>query len=359
MATEIKIPTVGESITSGILAAWHVEDGAFVNKDQHLFDLETDKITAEGLAECTGRISLKVNAGDEVAIGQVAAVIDESATAPEPAKATTQPKAEPTPTEEPTPHAPKVPDLPQLPTDTVPLAPPSGEASSRTTRSPMSPLRKRIAERLVAAQHETAHLTTFNEVDMSAILKLRKTHQETFVAKYGVKLGFMSFFIKAVVQALKAVPKINTQIDGETLIENHYYDIGIAVGTEKGLVVPILRDCDRRSFAEIETQILDYAQRTRSGKLKLEELDGGVFTITNGGIYGSLLSTPILNPPQSAILGMHTIKERAVVVDGKVVARPMMYLALSYDHRVIDGKEAVTFLIKVVELLETPTLLLF
>lgn len=376
MATEVTIPTVGESITSGVLAAWHVEDGAIVQKDQHLYDLETDKITAEGLAECGGKIHLKVAAGDEVEIGQVAAVIDETVTAPkpEPTQVSSQPPSksaaetakvadeslDPLPATSTLPVAePLMTSVPQLTPSAAmtPLA--SDQDSPRTTRKRMSPLRKRIAERLVAAQQRTAHLTTFNEVDMSAVLQLRKSHQETFMAKYGVKLGFMSFFIKATVQALKEVPNVNTQIDDDTLIENHYYDIGIAVSTEKGLVVPVVRDCDRRSFAEIEAQILDYAQRARAAQLKLEELEGGVFTITNGGIYGSLLSTPILNPPQSAILGMHTIKERPVVVEGAVVPRPMMYLALSYDHRAIDGKEAVTFLVKLKQLLEEPTLLLF
>ena len=223
----------------------------------------------------------------------------------------------------------------------------------------MSPLRKKIAERLVAATQEAALLTTFNEVDMSTVMGLRKKHQEAFVDQHGIKLGFMSFFVKAVVHALQAVPQINSQIDGDMLVQNHYYDVGVAVGTDKGLVVPVVRDCDKKSFAQIEQDIGNYAKAARSGKLTIDDLQGGVFTISNGGIYGSMLSTPILNMPQSGILGLHNIQQRAVVVDGEVVARPMMYLALSYDHRVVDGKEAVTFLIKIKEAIEDPERLLF
>ncbi len=222
----------------------------------------------------------------------------------------------------------------------------------------MSPLRRKIATHLVNAQQTAAILTTFNEVDLSAVMKLRKELQEAFTARYGVKLGFMSFFVKAVTEALKAVPQINARIDGEDLIQNHFYDIGVAVGTEKGLVVPVIRDADKKSFGEIEQAIGETAAKARDGKLTLEDLQGGVFTISNGGVYGSLLSTPILNPPQSGILGMHTIQERPVVRDGQIVIRPMMYLALSYDHRVVDGKEAVTFLVRIKESLETPGRLL-
>ena len=232
------------------------------------------------------------------------------------------------------------------------------DAGDRTTRRRMTPLRRKIAAQLVNAQQTAAILTTFNEVDMSAVMQLRKTVQESFVEKYGVKLGFMSLFVKAVVQALREVPSLNGRIDGQEIIENHFYDIGIAVGTDKGLVVPVIRDADAKDCPEIEQDILNYADRAREGKIQLEDLRGGVFTISNGGIYGSLLSTPILNPPQSGILGMHTIQERPMAVDGKVEIRPMMYLALSYDHRLVDGKEAVTFLIKVKECLESPASLL-
>jgi 2-oxoglutarate dehydrogenase E2 component (dihydrolipoamide succinyltransferase) len=224
----------------------------------------------------------------------------------------------------------------------------------RVTRRKMSMLRRKIATHLVNAQQTAAILTTFNEVDMTAVMELRKSVQDDFLKKHGVKLGFMSFFVKAVIQALKDVPSINGRIEGNEVIENHFYDIGVAIGTEKGLIVPVLRDCDGKSFAQIEQDILDYAAKGKAGKLAIEDLQGGVFTISNGGVYGSLLSTPILNPPQSGILGMHTIQQRPVALNGQVVIRPMMYLALSYDHRLVDGKEAVTFLIRIKDCLEAP-----
>ena len=229
----------------------------------------------------------------------------------------------------------------------------------RTTRKRMSPLRRKIAERLVQAKTETAMLTTFNEVNMAPVMELRKRHGEEFLKKYGVKLGFMSFFVKAAVQAMKEVPAINAQLDGEDIIENHFYDIGVAVGTDKGLMVPVVRDCDQLNFASIEKAIGDFGKRARDGKIQLPELQGGVFTISNGGIYGSMLSTPILNHPQAAIMGLHNIVERPVAENGQVVIRPIMYLALSYDHRLIDGKEAVTFLVKVRQYIEDPQRLLF
>ncbi len=245
-------------------------------------------------------------------------------------------------------------ELAQLPA-AVPAQP---EDNGRITRKRLSPLRRKIASQLVAAQQGAALLTTFNECDMSAVMKLRKDVQEDFVAKYGVKLGFMSIFIKAVVDALKAVPTINGRMEGDDLILNHFYDVGVAVGTERGLVVPVIRDCDKKTFAEIEQDIIGYAEKARDGKLELSDLQGGVFTISNGGIYGSMLSTPIVNPPQSGILGMHNIMQRPVAVDGEVAIRPMMYLALSYDHRIVDGKEAVTFLIRIKDCIENPTRLL-
>ena len=219
----------------------------------------------------------------------------------------------------------------------------------------MSPLRRKIAQQLVMAQHTAAILSTFNEVDMTAVMKLRKEKQDAFTKAHGMKLGFMSFFIKAAIEALKTVPAINSRIEADDFITNHYYDIGVAVGTERGLVVPVLRDADKKGFADLEREIGEFAVKAREGKIKIEDLQGGTFTISNGGVYGSLLSTPILNPPQSGILGMHKIMDRAIVVDGKVEARPMMYLALSYDHRAVDGKEAVTFLVKVKECIEDPT----
>ncbi len=251
-----------------------------------------------------------------------------------------------------------------------PVAAPSAPASpaapavipsrdGRTSRKRMSPLRRKIAERLVQAKTETAMLTTFNEVNMAPVMELRKRHGEEFLKKYGVKLGFMSFFVKAAVQAMKEVPAINAQLDGEDIIENHFFDIGVAVGTDKGLMVPVVRDCDQLNFAGIEKAIGDFGKRARDGKIQLPELQGGVFTISNGGIYGSMLSTPILNHPQAAIMGLHNIVERPVAENGQVVIRPIMYLALSYDHRLIDGKEAVTFLVKVRQFIEDPQRLLF
>jgi 2-oxoglutarate dehydrogenase E2 component (dihydrolipoamide succinyltransferase) len=236
----------------------------------------------------------------------------------------------------------------------APTQPAKGASESRVTRRRMTPLRRKIAAQLVMAQHQAAILTTFNEADMSEVMRLRAEMQEAFTKEHGVKLGFMSFFIKAVVSALQAVPGINARLDGEDLIQNHYFDIGVAVGTERGLVVPVLRDAEQKSFAEIEKDLVAYAVKAREGKIGFEDLQGGVFTISNGGIYGSLLSTPILNPPQSGILGMHKIQERPVAIKGQVVVRPMMYLALSYDHRIVDGKEAVTFLVRVKDCLENP-----
>ena len=249
---------------------------------------------------------------------------------------------------------------PAAATPSAPAAPvsiPSREG--RTTRKRMSPLRRKIAERLVQAKTETAMLTTFNEVNMAPVMELRKRHGEEFLKKYGVKLGFMSFFVKAAVQAMKEVPAINAQLDGENIVENNFYDIGVAVGTDKGLMVPVVRECDQLNFAGIEKAIGDFGKRARDGKIQLPELQGGVFTISNGGIYGSMLSTPILNHPQAAIMGLHNIVERPVAENGQVVIRPIMYLALSYDHRIIDGKEAVTFLVKVRQFIEDPQRLLF
>jgi 2-oxoglutarate dehydrogenase E2 component (dihydrolipoamide succinyltransferase) len=399
MATAVKIPPMGESITGGVLAKWHVKDGDFVKPGQTLFELETDKITSEGTASVAGAITLQVKAGDEVAISQVVAIIDEKATVPV-AKAdasSSDVATEKTLDHIEAPGAAVSPAVRRIGAETgvnpadilpgtgkdgrvtkgdmlaatsankggnsvrpfVPTPNTSSKSSEeRTSRRKMTSLRRRIAERLVAVQHETASLTTFNEVDMSAVMAFRQKHQETFVAKYGVKIGFMSFFVKAVVKALKDVPQINAQLDGEEIIDNHFYDISVAIGTEKGLVVPVVRDCDHLNFADIERAIGGYAKKARDGKLALEDLQGGVFTITNGGTYGSLLSTPILNSPQSAILGMHSIQQRPVVVDGQIVIRPMMYVALTYDHRIVDGKEAVTFLVKVKESIENPLALL-
>jgi 2-oxoglutarate dehydrogenase E2 component (dihydrolipoamide succinyltransferase) len=418
MAIEVKIPAMGESISNGLLAAWHVNNGDFVEKDQILYELETDKVTTEGRAEASGVISIQVGADEEVDIGQVVATIDPSASAPPKGAASAASKgkgeregeASPVPEsgEAELPSSPKVDPVatlspaarkaaeetgvdpaklagsgkdgrvtkndileaaktvktanatqPQPEADkSLPPAPPAAARGSRETRQRMSPLRRKIAERLVAATQQAAMLTTFNEVDMGAVMELRKLYQDEFVKRHGMKLGFMSFFTKAVTHALQAVPQVNARIEGNEIVTQHYYDIGVAVSTEKGLMVPVLRDCDQKGFAEIEGDILAYAEAAREGKIQMGDLEGGVFTISNGGIYGSMLSTPIINFPQPAILGLHNIIERAVVVDGEIVARPMMYLALSYDHRLIDGKEAVIFLTKIKQVIEDPSRLL-
>lgn len=356
---EIKVPAAGESITSANVAAWRKTDGEYCEKGQILVSLETDKVANDLEAPASGIIRILVPEGEEVAIGTLIATITTGqashpapANAPAPVSQPSQPAAAavaPTIGE----LRPK-PDLSVLSAPQPPAKPAVVAEEGRTTRKKMSMLRRKIATHLVNAQQTAAILTTFNEVDMTAVMELRKSVQEDFLKKHGVKLGFMSFFIKAVTQALKDVPAINARIDGNDVVENHFYDIGVAIGTEKGLIVPVLRDCDEKSFAQIEQDIIDYAMKGKAGKIEIEDLQGGVFTISNGGTYGSLLSTPILNPPQSGILGMHTIQQRPVALNGQVVIRPMMYLALSYDHRLVDGKEAVTFLIRIKECLEAP-----
>ncbi len=371
MSTEVKVPAVGESISSGLLSEWHKKDGDHVETGEILFTLETDKVSSEVNATETGTLTIQVPEGEEVKIGQVVATIAEgtpkSEGDPAAAGAEPKPKTEPAAKPQPAEEQKKAPAQPEpSPTNHQSPVTSHGEAPSpnhgnedpRTTRKKLSPLRRKIATQLVAAQQTAAILTTFNECDMSAIMALRKTMQEGFVKRHGIKLGFMSFFIKATVDALKAVPGVNSRMEGDTLVTNLYHDIGVAVGTEKGLMVPVVRDCDQKSFAEIEQSLADYAAKAREGKIGLPDLQGGVFTISNGGVYGSLMSTPILNPPQSGILGMHTIQERPVARDGQVVIRPMMYLALSYDHRVVDGKEAVTFLVRVKDCIENPMRLL-
>ena len=361
MKVEVKIPTVGESITSGVLSIWHKKDGERVGRDELLFTLETDKVSQEVNSPDAGIVHTKVAEGTEVKIGEVVAEIDTAAAgAPAPSAPAPAPvAAAPTPAPEPAkPAAPAQVSAPAPAPIAVEPAPQPISSESRAVRKKMTPLRRKIAAQLVKAQHTAAILTTFNECDMSAVMSLRKALQDDFSKKHGVKLGFMSFFVKAVVDALQAVPAINSRIDGDDLILNNAHDIGVAVGTEKGLVVPVLRDCEKLSFADIETRLAAFATKAREGKISLDDLSGGVFTISNGGVYGSLLSTPILNPPQSGILGMHKIQERPVVVNGQIVARPMMYLALSYDHRVVDGKEAVTFLVRVKDCIENPARLL-
>jgi 2-oxoglutarate dehydrogenase E2 component (dihydrolipoamide succinyltransferase) len=403
MSIEVKVPAVGESITSGVLSLWHKQTGDIVGEGEALFTLETDKISTEVPATGSGKLQIQVDTGQEVKIGQVVALLDESVKLPAqsakpsaPAEVTALPVPQDSnPTLSPaarriveekkvnpaevsgtgkrgqvtksdlvqylesksTPQSPAQPDAQPAPASPVAASPPS-DLSSRTTRRKMSPLRKKIAAQLVMAQQNAAMLTTFNECDMSAVMQLRSQYQDSFQKRHGVKLGFMSFFIKAVVDALQSVPAMNARIDGDDLIENQYYDIGVAVGTPRGLVVPVVRDSDKKSFAELEKEVAAYAGKARDGKLGLSDLTGGVFTITNGGIYGSLLSTPILNPPQSGILGMHKIQNRPIAIGEKIEVRPMMYLAVSYDHRVVDGKEAVTFLVRVKDCVEAPTRLL-
>jgi 2-oxoglutarate dehydrogenase E2 component (dihydrolipoamide succinyltransferase) len=410
MSIEVKVPAVGESITSGVLALWHKQTGDIVGEGEALFTLETDKISTEVPATGSGKLQIQVDTGQEVKIGQVVGLLDDSVKAPAPSAKPSAPSAKPSAPAEATappipqesnltlspaarriveeekvnpaevsgtgkrgqvtksdlvqylesksaPQSPAHPDAQPAPVSPAAAAPPS-DLSSRTTRRKMSPLRKKIAAQLVMAQQNAAMLTTFNECDMSAVMQLRSQYQESFQKRHGAKLGFMSFFIKAVVDALQSVPAMNARIEGDDLIENHYYDIGVAVGTPRGLVVPVVRDADKKSFAELEKEVAAYAGKARDGKLGLSDLTGGVFTITNGGIYGSLLSTPILNPPQSGILGMHKIQNRPIAIGEKIEVRPMMYLAVSYDHRVVDGKEAVTFLVRVKDCVEAPTRLL-
>ena len=356
MSVAVIVPAVGESITSGVLSAWHKKDGDHVAVGDLLFTLDTDKVSSEVTALEAGVLKISVAEGAEVPIGSTVAEIDTAAKAPDAKVEEKKPEAKKEEAPAPKAEAQK-PALPISAPSPIPQPPsptPKVQPEGRVTRRKLTPLRRKIALQLVNAQQTAAILTTFNEVDMSAVMNLRKEVQEGFQAKYGVKLGFMSFFIKAVVEALQAIPQINAQLEGDELIENHYYDIGVAVGTEKGLMVPVLRDCEKLSLAGLEKELLGFAVKAREGKIGLSDLQGGCFTISNGGVYGSLLSTPILNPPQSGILGMHKIQERPVAINGKVEIRPMMYLALSYDHRVVDGKEAVTFLIKIKEALENP-----
>jgi len=380
MSLEVKIPAVGESVTSGMISAWLKKDGDAVAKGDALLTLETDKVSTEITADAAGTLRIKAQAGAEVKIGEVVATIEAGAAAPakgaaentaeakpaeakspetKPEKKTAKPEAVPAPVAAPAPVA-ETPaavaaaneSLAVISENIAPLE------TGRVTRKRLSPLRRKIAAQLVMAQHTAAILTTFNEADMSAVMTLRKAMGDDFQKQHGIKLGFMSFFIKAVVAALKAVPQVNVRVEGDDLVQNHFYDIGVAVGTERGLMVPVVRDAHRKSFAEIERDLVAYAVKAREGRIGIDDLSGGVFTISNGGIYGSLLSTPILNPPQSGILGMHKIQERPVAVNGAVVIRPMMYLAMSYDHRVVDGREAVTFLVRVKEAIEQPSRLL-
>lgn len=414
MTTEIQVPVLGESVTEATIAQWFKQEGEAVSEDEIICELETDKVTVEVPAPAAGVLS-KINAaeGDTVEVGVIIGAIAEgngASAAPAPQPAAAKPVAE-----TPAPAAPEKKEdvaAPPTPPSEIKVMPsanrvilendidpasvagtgkggritkgdalsalearsteapapvqappqpqaPAGPAGPRAReeleeRVPMTRLRRTIAARLKEAQNTAAMLTTFNEVDMGPVMDLRKQYKETFEKRHGVKLGFMSLFVKACIAALKDLPAVNAEIEGNDIVYKNYYDIGVAVGTERGLVVPVVRDADNLSLAQIEQTINDYGQRAREGNLKLDELQGGTFTISNGGVYGSLMSTPIINRPQCGILGMHKIQERPMAVNGEVVVRPMMYLALSYDHRLVDGREAVTFLVRVKESLEEP-----
>jgi 2-oxoglutarate dehydrogenase E2 component (dihydrolipoamide succinyltransferase) len=406
--TEIRVPTLGESVTEATIGKWFKKPGEAVAVDEPLVELETDKVTIEVPAPAAGVLSeIAAKDGETVAVGAVLGQIKDgvgagkaATAAPAPAKPAAPPSPPPKPTAAPAAakaaDAPLAPSVRKLSTEsgldaaTVPgtgkdgrvtkgdmlaaieraaaqptpvaataaavqvRAPSPADDAAREERVRMTRLRQTIARRLKEAQNTAAMLTTFNEVDMSHVMALRTQYRDLFEKKHGVKLGFMGFFVRACVQALKEIPAVNAEIDGTDIIYKNYYHIGIAVGTERGLVVPVVRDCDQKSLAEIEKAIADFGRRARDGALKIEEMQGGTFSITNGGIYGSLMSTPILNAPQPGILGMHKIQERPMAVGGKVEVRPMMYLALSYDHRLVDGREAVTFLVRVKESLEEP-----
>src|SRR3954471_6308872 len=403
--TEIRVPTLGESVTEATIGRWFKKAGDSVAVDEPLVELETDKVTIEVPAPSAGTLGeIVAKDGETVAVGALLGQIRDGATAaaakpaaaPAKSAAAAPPSATPTTSKAPPTDAPLAPSVRKISAEsgidaaTVPgsgkdgrvtkgdmlaaiekaasaptpvnqpaaavqvRAPSPADDAAREERVKMTRLRQTIARRLKDVQNTAAMLTTFNEVDMSHIMAMRAQYKDVFEKKHGSKLGFMGFFTKACVQALKDIPAANAEIDGTDLIYKNYYHIGVAVGTDRGLVVPVVRDCDHKSIADIEKTIADFGRRAREGQLKIEEMQGGTFTITNGGIYGSLMSTPILNAPQSGILGMHKIQERPMVVGGKIEVRPMMYLALSYDHRVIDGKEAVTFLVRVKESLEDP-----
>jgi 2-oxoglutarate dehydrogenase E2 component (dihydrolipoamide succinyltransferase) len=417
MATEIRVPTLGESVTEATIGKWFKKQGDAVQADEPLLELETDKVTQEVYAPSAGTLGeIKADTGAVVPIGAILGVISEGGAAVAAPAAAPAPKADaPKPAAAPASSAAPVaangedrngPAVRKLATENAvnpadvagsgkdgrvtkgdvidfvankpaaqpaaavpaarPAAPPPQPAephvprpiTEREERVPMSRLRRRIAERLKQAQNNAAMLTTFNEVDMGAVMSLRDKYKDGFEKRHKVKLGFMGLFVKACIQALKEIPAVNGEIDGADIIFKNHYDIGVAVGTEQGLVVPVVRDADQLSLAGIEAKITELGRRARDGKLSIDDLTGGTFTISNGGVYGSLMSTPILNPPQSGILGMHKIQQRPMAVDGKVEIRPMMYLALSYDHRIIDGREAVTFLVRVKECLEDPQRLL-
>jgi 2-oxoglutarate dehydrogenase E2 component (dihydrolipoamide succinyltransferase) len=366
MTIEIKVPQLPESVTDATLVSWHKKAGETVARDENLVDLETDKVVLEVPAPAAGTLSeIKISDGTTVTSGDLLALLEEGdagakATPVEATKAESTAAPLETASDQETsyklsPAVRRLLDEHDLDASIV-----IGSAGTARTeqRVPMTRLRARIAERMVEAQHSAAMLTTFNEVDLTKVMSLRKRYKESFEKEHGVRLGFMSFFAKAAVEALKKYPVVNASVEGTDIIYHDYFDIGIAVSSERGLLVPVLRNVDQLSFAQIESDIAELGKKAREGTMSMEDLTGGTFTITNGGVFGSMLSTPILNPPQSAILGMHAIQERPMVVDGEVAVRPMMYLALTYDHRIIDGKEAVQFLVSLKNLLEDPGRLL-
>lgn len=395
MSLNVVVPPLGESVTEATIARWHKKQGEFIKADELLVEIETDKVTLEVNAPISGMLdSINYDEGNTVKVGDILGTIAENqrkASVPSPNQASLSPQTvNLTPTSAISMELNKIASpaaLKQAADLKINLSSLSGSGkegritkedvlhaaekvntdinfaadnnANREVRVRMTRLRKTIAQRLKDSQNTAAILTTFNEVDMNCVFRIRREYQELFMKKHGVKLGFMSFFVKAAITALKDIPAVNAEIDGDDIIYKNYYDIGIAVGTDQGLVVPVLRDADLLSFAGIEKNIAELGKRAREGKLSMKEMSGGTFSITNGGTYGSLLSTPIINPPQSGILGMHNIVNRPVAVDGKVEIRPMMYIALSYDHRIIDGKEAVTFLVKIKELVENPEKLMF
>ena len=409
MIIEIKVPSPGESISEVEIATWLVQDGEYVEKDQEVAEVESDKATLPLIAEEAGKIKIMAEVGETILVGKVACTIDTSAKAPAGQKKPAEEVAE-TPSRKETAPAKeesktvlkgKPESAPEKTNANVRISPVAGrmmeendlsvddivsglrrvtkkevqmvldqqgglsqpsdvkEASRDEKRTRISNLRRKLAERLVAVKNETAMLTTFNEADMSEIIRLRKAYQPAFVEKHGIKLGFMSFFVKAVTGALAAFPNVNSRIEGEEMVSPEYCDVGIAVQTDKGLMVPVIRNAEALSLANIESQIMELANKARAARISMDDMTGGTFTITNGGVFGSLLSTPVLNPPQSAILGMHNIVERPVAVNGQVLIRPMMYIALSYDHRLIDGRDSVSFLVRIKELIENPLNMLF
>jgi len=360
MAVELVVPSVGESITEVEIGDWLKKPGEAVDQDEPVVVIETEKVTVELPAPAAGTISSMLKKkGDKASIGDVIGYIETNGS-----RATSVPtRAADSPRPEETPRSAERESREPEPRGLTPSPPsPSVSPVRQTGRDeqivPMTPIRRRIAQRLVEAQKSAALLTTFNQIDMSAVIALRKQHQDAFQTTYRIKLGFMSFFVKASIEALKLIPQVNAEIRGNDIVYRNYYDIGIAVGGGKGLVVPVLRNAERMSFAEVERAIADFAQRAGGNQLRVDELQGGTFTISNGGIYGSMLSTPIVNPPQSGVLGLHVIEDRPVARDGAVVIRPMMYVALTYDHRIVDGREAVTFLTRIKEVIEEPARLL-